>query len=172
MYDFMIYVLDTIKEEKVGLPVILTLDLIVALAIVAFFIYKKKIKPSLKSYVESQEREQARKEEFERHAKEIGELKQGYSDFHQAIGDLDDKLNRLSDMVEELKERTNAQERTRLKGSISRLYRECHQNKQWTQMQKDVMEDMIQSYEECGGGNSFVHEIVQKEIYSWKIIDE
>ena len=38
-------------------------------------------------------------------------------------------------------------------------------NRRWT------LEDLIEEYEAAGGENSFVHSLVQKEMYAWEKIE-
>lgn len=88
-----------------------------------------------------------------------------------------DKVNasiiNLTNILQNMQDKDDEREKARLKNSISRLYRECRKEKKWTCMQKDTMEEMIRSYESCrGGGNGFIHSVVQPEMYTWEVIDE
>lgn len=88
-----------------------------------------------------------------------------------------DKVNvsimNLTDILKEMQEKDDEREKARLKSSISRLYRECRKDKRWTCMQKDTMESLISSYQQCrNGNNSFIHSVVIPEMYTWEIVDE
>lgn len=72
----------------------------------------------------------------------------------------------------ESEERDNKRARAELKDSISRSYRMHHITGRWTAMDKESLEDLIAAYEAAGGSNSFVHSVVEKEMYTWEMIDQ
>lgn len=87
--------------------------------------------------------------------------------------ELRDILKEVQVSVTKMREKSDIQECANLKDRISRLYRECKDEKKWTKMQKETMEDMIKSYElSPNGQNSFVHTVVQAEMYTWDIVEE
>ena len=172
MNDLIIQFLEFLRINGILSTVCSTAVLILILGIVCYSFYKHKIIPILKMYTDKQNAERAREDEFNRHSNDIDFLKSEYEEIKKNTKETNDKINVLSMMLQDMQNREDAKERARLKSSISRLYRECHATRQWSKIQKDTMEDMIASYEACNGKNSFVHEIVQKEIYTWDIVDD
>ena len=47
-------------------------------------------------------------------------------------------------------------------------YRRYHLSQKITDMEFEALEDLIETYENYGGKNSFVHSVVQKEMYEWE----
>lgn len=80
-----------------------------------------------------------------------------------------DKIEEISGQINKMQERNDSRERADIKSHISSLYQRFHEKQCWNYMEKEAMEDLIASYEECGGSNSFVHEVVQKEMYTWTV---
>lgn len=93
-----------------------------------------------------------------------------------AISEIADKLNELCEITDkrfnESLERENKRVRAELKDRISQYYMMYHETGEWTLMQKEALEDLIEEYEAAGGKNSFVHSKVQLEMYTWKTIDK
>lgn len=69
-------------------------------------------------------------------------------------------------------ERNNKRVRAELKNEISEIYRRCHRTGKISRMSLEVLENLIEEYEEAKGDNSFVHSIVQPEMYSWEYEEE
>ena len=68
--------------------------------------------------------------------------------------------------------KTNRRIRAELKDKIGRSYRYYHNLGEITDMELEALEDLIAEYEAADGENSFVHSIVQKEMYTWKRIND
>lgn len=88
-------------------------------------------------------------------------------------------MNRQSEQIEELKnitlqiqKKNSETKRAEIKEKIERIYRECHPAMTCTDMQLETLKELINQYEKHGGDNSFVHSTVQKEMYSWHVINE
>lgn len=77
----------------------------------------------------------------------------------------------LTKAVSEMREKDSKTRRAELKEKIEKIYRECHPCMSCTSMQLEVLKELIEEYEEHGGVNSFVHSIVEKEMYNWEIVD-
>lgn len=58
-----------------------------------------------------------------------------------------------------------------IKDKIAQSYRHYDSVKQISDMELEALEGLIETYESYGGENSFVHSIVQKEMYTWNKID-
>lgn len=70
--------------------------------------------------------------------------------------------------MEENRKKNLASKRIDIKSKIERLYSECSPTQSCTDMQFETLKELIEDYENHGGENSFVHSIVQKEMYKWK----
>lgn len=80
-------------------------------------------------------------------------------------------IKELTRVVFEMKEKDSKTKRAEIKEKIERIYRECHPAKACTDMQFEVLKELIEEYEEHGGVNSFVHSIVEAEMYEWEIVN-
>lgn len=106
------------------------------------------------------------------HEQYIKDLKAADTKFQKQMDGFDTKLDGLTDSLKTMQDRSDTKNRASLKNEISKMYRRFNKTKKWTEMDKNTLEDLIASYEDCGGKNSFVHSVVQKEMYSWEIVDE
>lgn len=79
------------------------------------------------------------------------------------LGDIQEK-ERQREEKERLSKQANAKEK------IEKIYRECSEAQLITDTQFETLEDLISDYERYGGENSFVHSLVQKEMYKWRKI--
>lgn len=91
---------------------------------------------------------------------------------------LSDISNKIDDMKRNTDERfmeserkNNKRIRAELKDKISQSYRYYHELGKINDMELEALEDLIEEYEEADGKNSFVHSVVQKEMYTWEKID-
>ena len=96
--------------------------------------------------------------------------------------DLKDLFNSMSIKLDELKKETedrfsaaaekqNKRVQAETKDKIAQSYRHYDAIKKINHMEKEALEDLIATYELHGGENSFVHSVVQKEMYTWELID-
>lgn len=96
--------------------------------------------------------------------------------------ELQDSLASLSNKLDLMKEVTdsrflanetkqNKREQNDLKNQISKIYIKCHETKRVSDMEIEVLEGLISTYEDYGGQNSFVHSVVQKEMYTWERVN-
>ena len=96
--------------------------------------------------------------------------------------DLRDLVNTMCVKLDELKQETenrfsaaaekqNKRVQSDIKDKIAQSYRHYNAVKKITHMEKEALEDLIATYEDHGGENSFVHSVVQKEMYTWELID-
>lgn len=97
-------------------------------------------------------------------SKEIRE--EMYADIKSISTDLKDVTNKL-DIMEE---KNDLSKRADLKEKIEKLYRECHAHMVCTDTVFETLKDLIDDYERHGGENSFVHSLVQREMYTWERI--
>ena len=89
------------------------------------------------------------------------------------------QIEKQSEQIEELKnitlgiqKKNSETKRAEIKEKIERIYRECHPAMTCTDMQLETLKELIDQYEKHGWYNSFVHSTVQKEMYSWHVINE
>lgn len=98
-------------------------------------------------------------------SKEIRE--EMYSDIKSISTDLKGVVNKM-DIMEE---KNNLSKQADLKEKIEKLYRECHAHMVCTDTAFETLKDLITDYERHGGKNSFVHSLVQPEMYTWERIE-
>lgn len=92
------------------------------------------------------------------------EIRDGmYSDIKCISTDLKDVVNKM-DVMEQ---KNNLSKQADLKEKIEKLYRECHAHMVCTDTAFETLKDLIADYERHGGKNSFVHSLVQPEMYTW-----
>lgn len=76
----------------------------------------------------------------------------------------------ISAKLDDMEKKNNLSKQAELKSRIEKLYRECHANKVCTDTAFETLKDLIADYERHGGHNSFVHSLVQPEMYMWERI--
>lgn len=81
---------------------------------------------------------------------------------------MDDLQQNTNKRFEESERKNNKRIRAELKDKISRSYRYYHSLGKINDMELEALEDLIEEYEEAEGSNSFVHSVVQKEMYTWE----
>lgn len=84
---------------------------------------------------------------------------------------IDDMQRNTDERFIESERRNNKRIRAELKDKISQSYRYYHSLGKINDMELEALEDLIEEYEEAEGKNSFVHSVVQKEMYTWEKIE-
>lgn len=84
---------------------------------------------------------------------------------------LDFSLAELKQHLISMEEKQNKKTRADLKDKIRRSYQVYHERGEWNDMEKESLEGLIEEYECAAGTNSFVHDIVQPEMYTWKLVE-
>lgn len=112
-------------------------------------------------------------EESAKHEKEINEkLHQFADDVCVQMKTISDNVNTMSADIEkrfnENDERMMKRVRAELKDRIGQLYRSYHSSGKINDMEWDALQDLITEYEDNGGKNSFVHDTVLTEMYTWE----
>lgn len=95
-------------------------------------------------------------------------LSESLSDISHKI---DDMKRNTDERFMESERKNNKRIRAELKDKISQSYRYYHELGKINDMELEALEDLIEEYEEADGKNSFVHSVVQKEMYTWEKID-
>lgn len=94
------------------------------------------------------------------------------STFNNKVDALSSSIQGLANDVHNMQEKNDSSDRSRIKDRIAQAYRHYHEKKEWTNMEKEAFNDLIRSYEDAGGINSFVHTTCEPESLTWIVIDE
>ena len=95
-----------------------------------------------------------------------------FTTMRKELHNYNEKLNVVSQMIVDMQNRADTKDRARLKDRIGQAYRYHSTTKKWTPMDQEAFKDLIRSYEEAGGNNSFVHEKCEPESLTWEIIND
>lgn len=82
---------------------------------------------------------------------------------------LAEKIDKLSETLDKKIDHDNSVKRGELKDRIRQNYGYYHARKYITKMELEALEGLIRAYEQSGGENSFVHSIVEPEMYTWDV---
>lgn len=82
---------------------------------------------------------------------------------------LTDKVDDICRKLIDMEEKENKRVQSEIKERIAQSYRRYNETKQISFMELEALEDLIETYEAHGGENSFVHSVVQKEMYTWEV---
>lgn len=85
---------------------------------------------------------------------------------------IDDMQRNTDERFMESERKNNKRIRAELKDKISQSYRYYHSLGKINDMELEALEDLIEEYESADGKNSFVHSVVQKEMYTWEKISQ
>lgn len=88
----------------------------------------------------------------------------------EAIQAISEQLQALKKQLDESDQAQKKRVRAELKDRIGQAYRYYAKSREWTEMEKESLEGLIEEYEAAGGENSFVHSKVQKEMYTWNLV--
>lgn len=80
-------------------------------------------------------------------------------------------IEQINQKLDESQRKTNKRVQAELKERLGQSYRYYHSIKQWNEMEKEAFDGLIEEYEEAGGNNSFVHDIVMPESYTWELVE-
>jgi len=104
-------------------------------------------------------------------------------DFNESQKKLSESVAVISKKLDDMKaetdmrfhaneEKQNKKEQAKIKAEISNRYSIYHERKRITDIEFEALEGLISTYESFGGLNSFVHSVVQKEMFTWKKVNE
>ena len=85
---------------------------------------------------------------------------------------IDDMKRDTDERFIESERKNNKRIRAELKDKISQSYRYYHSLGKINDMELEALEDLIDEYESADGKNSFVHSVVQKEMYTWEKVSQ
>ena len=178
-------------EEISGVDLLLTLFLIIAL-IVLFLTQKEKFIKQLNKWRKTQNEEDnfhnlvySMKDSIENLSKVVKQNQENrdkellrYRDdsrkireeMYKVMDSQSQSIDNITKVLAEMRESDSKTKRAEIKEKIERIYRECHPSMSCTDMQFEVLKELIEEYEEHGGINSFVHSTVEPEMYKWKTL--
>ena len=84
---------------------------------------------------------------------------------------LDEMQKNTNERFAQSEEKTNKRVQSDIKERIAQSYRRYGKAKTISRMELEALEDLIDTYESFGGENSFVHSVVQKEMYTWEVTE-
>ena len=103
--------------------------------------------------------------------KELTDAQKRLSD---SLSDISRKIDALQQSTDERfiesERKNNKRIRAELKDKISQSYRYYHSLGKINDMELEALEDLMEEYESADGKNSFVHSVVQREMYTWEKI--
>lgn len=92
-----------------------------------------------------------------------------------SIHEISEKIDNMKKDTDERftlsEEKQNKRVQSDIKERIAQSYRRYSASGQITKMELEALEDLIITYEFYKGTNSFVHSVVQKEMYTWEIVE-
>lgn len=103
------------------------------------------------------------------------ELTEAQNKISESVDKIFDKVATLKEdtdrRFEESEAKQNRRVQAEIKDKIAQLYRRYHSTMTIRAIELESLKDLIKTYEEHGGENSFVHSLVEKEMYTWKVVD-
>ena len=103
------------------------------------------------------------------------ELTEAQSKISKSVDRIFDKVATLKEdtdrRFEESEAKQNRRVQAEIKDKIAQLYRRYHSTSTIKAIELESLKDLIRTYEEHVGENSFVHSLVEKEMYTWKVVD-
>lgn len=96
-------------------------------------------------------------------------------DLKNSIQVISSKLDEIKKSTEErflnYEKKHNKRIRAELKDKIGQSYRYYHAKGEINDIELEALQDLISEYEAALGENSFVHSLVQKEMYTWEKVE-
>lgn len=143
-------------------------SLLLIIAVIGILISQKK---RISGWMNKWRKDKNHKEDFNNL---VYELKDSLAGISKIVNDQSVEMNNLKQEINNLKqeiinvhEKDSKTKRAEIKEKIERIYGECHPAMTCTDMQFEVLKELIEEYEEHGGVNSFVHTTVEPEMHTW-----
>ena len=128
-----------------------------------------ELRDSIKTLSEEVKKNQEeRDKELEKYREDSKKIR---DEMYEVMNTQSEDIKNLTRTIGIMQEKQSKTKRAELKEKIERIYRECSPTKTCTEMAFETLRDLIEEYEEHGGINSFVHSIVEKEMYEWEIAE-
>lgn len=100
------------------------------------------------------------------------DIQQQWTDKIDGIYNVLDEMQKNTDeRFAQSEAKTNKRVQSDIKEKIAQSYRRYNISKKISRMELEALEDLIDTYENFGGQNSFIHSIVQKEMYTWEVTE-
>lgn len=103
-------------------------------------------------------------------------LANGQDIISESLKELKEEITSMRKTTDERFEESDRKNKKRyraeLKDRISQAYQYHHAKQEINNMELETLEDLIEEYESADGKNSFVHSVVQQEMYKWKLVDD
>lgn len=176
------YLLNIFEGETIfGIEWVFIISLIAAY----FFLYKKVYIPWKESEIEKYKKQEEKDKMIQIAFDKVNSFQTlRENDRAQSFNIQEQLLNRLdvlSDKIDAMQKSTderflssekkqNERVQAELKDKIGESYRHYHERNKINSMELEALEGLIETYENFGGKNSFVHSVVQKEMYTWEQI--
>ena len=113
---------------------------------------------------------------YDNQSKYRGQSLEIQKEWSDKIDDVFDKLEDMQKRTDERfainEEKTNKRVQSDIKERIAQSYRRYNLSKKISYMELEALKDLIATYENYGGTNSFIHSVVQKEMYTWEVIGD
>ena len=113
---------------------------------------------------------------YDNQSKYRGQSLEIQKEWSDKIDDVFDKLEDMQKRTDERfaisEEKTNKRVQSDIKERIAQSYRRYNLSKKISYMELEALKDLIATYENYGGMNSFIHSVVQKEMYTWEVIGD
>lgn len=113
--------------------------------------------------------------QFEKIEKSQSEVKEqeeiNHNKTSEQINHINEAVGCLQNSVDEMREAERTKTRAQMKDRIGQAYRYYHAKGEINSMEKEALQGLIKSYEQAGGGNSFVHSKVLVQMQEWKLVD-
>ena len=107
----------------------------------------------------------------ENQLRNVEHYKAADSELRGQIKEISDKVSVVANMIIEMQAKIDASNVARLKSQIREIYAEHHRSQVITKMELEALENLIDDYLNSGG-NGFVANTVEPEIYCWKVVDD
>ena len=138
------------------------------------FLLKKYIKPIFDGLNDMQEKLKKTDEIDilkENQLRNVEHYKEADADLRNQIKEISDKVSVVANMIVEMQAKIDASNVARLKSQIREIYAEHHRSQVITKMELEALENLVDDYLNSGG-NGFVENTVEPEIYCWKVVDD
>lgn len=174
------------KLSDVSLATVVVIVILLSTSLNSIIPFLKKIKDAIISRYKKDKKEDSIQQLVLAHEAKLKEFQENriqdraqsleiQRELVQSIKDLNKRLDDLEKLqttrYNESLERENKRVRAELKDRIRQLYKHHHETQEWDYTEMEVMVDLINEYEAAGGTNSFVHDLVLKEMHHWRLHD-
>lgn len=167
--------LETLEELGIVAPKwFFWIVLAVIILIGVNFLLKKYVKPIFDGLNDMQEKLKKTDEIDilkENQLRNVEHYKEADAELRGQIKEISDKVSVVANMIIEMQTKIDASNVARLKSQIREIYAEHHCSQVITKMELEALENLIDDYLNSGG-NGFVENTVEPEIYCWRVVDD